>query len=77
MTLLKTDFYDLHSEITQAKDLTDTALETCKSDFNVKNQGVNHTISDMNSIVAENQTDLKEHSNKVETDIDNGKVIVL
>ena len=76
MTVLKTDVCDLHSEITQVKDLTGTALEIYKSDFNVKIQGVNHAISDVKSSIAENRADLKDHKDKVEPDIDNVKIIV-
>ena len=73
MTALKTDVRDLRSEITQVKD---SVLENCKSDFNVKIQGVNNTISDIKSSVAENKTNLEDHKKKVETDIGNVIAIV-
>ena len=74
MTVLKKDVCD--SEISQAKDSADTALGNCKSDFTVKIQGVNHTISDIKSSVAENQAELEDHKNKVETDIVTVKTMV-
>ena len=73
MTVLKTDVCDLHLEITQVRDPTDTAVKNCKSDFNVKIQGVNHTISDIKSSIAENRADLEDHKNKAEADIDHVK----
>ena len=73
MTALKTDVRDLRSEITQVKD---SVLENCKSDFNVKIQGVNNTISDNKSSVAENKTNLEDHKKKVETDIGNVTAIL-
>ena len=76
MTILKSDVCDLHAEITQVRDSTDTAIGNCKSDFNVKIQGVSHSISDMKSSIAEKRADLDDHKNKIETDIDNVKTIV-
>ena len=73
MTALKTDVHDLRSEITQVKD---SVLKNCKSDFNVKIQGVNNTISNNKSSVAENKTNLEDHKKKVETDIGNVTAIV-
>ena len=76
MTVLKTYVRDLRLEITQVKDSADSALENCKSDFNVKIQGVNNTISDIKSSVAENRANLEDHKKKFETDIGNVTAIV-
>ena len=65
MTVLKTDVRDLCSEITQVKDSADSALENCKSDFSVKIQGVNPTISDIKSSVAEIELILKTIKRKL------------
>ena len=73
MTALKTDVRNLHSKITQVKD---SVLENCKSDFNVKIRGVNNTISDIKSSVAESKTNREDHKKKVETDIGNVTAIV-
>ena len=73
MTVLKTDVRDLRSEITQVKD---SALENCKSDFNVKIQGVNNPVSDIKCRVAENKANLEDHKKEVETDIGNVTAIV-
>ena len=74
--VLKRDVCDLRSEVSQAKDSADTAHENCKSEFNAKIEGVNHTISNIKSSVAENRAELEDHKNKVENDMVTVKTMV-